>query len=341
MIAVFQRLFNFDETYTIAHLMQPSDLKKIYPQPKPIFTSRLQCLGKKFRVVFPLFPFFIQRFKADPSARLLFSSSHAVAKGFRKSHPDQLHISYFHARNSNFIWDETALYFGLFRYPLFPLIWLLRRVDVKQAQNPDYIISNSEFVREWVLKTYQRDSTVIYPPVDLQRFELETEKEDYYVIVGRLAYIKRFDLVIQAFNQMNKKLVVIGDGDQANKLKDLAGDSIVFTGFKEAAEVNHYMRKAKGFIQAGVEGFGIALIEAQACGTPVIAYKKGGALETIIDGKTGIFFEEQTVDSIVDSIERFEQLQFNPTDLRQNALQFSTERFEEKLQEFVAQKMIR
>lgn len=340
VVGTLEKVFRFDVSYTLVNTMEEEHLRKIFNTPeKDPKVTWLQLLRGKFRWLFFLFPFVVRTIKIDPGVRLIISSSHAVAKGIKKSHPSQLHISYFQARNFNYIWSDYSLYFGIFRFVLYPLIFLLRKVDVKQGQLPDYIIANSKFVRDWVKEKYGRESHVIYPPVDLSPFNLHTEKEDFYVVVGRLVYVKRFDLAIQAFNNSNRKLLVIGDGDQGGLLKKMAGPNIVFTGFLSSEEVAGYISRAKAFIQTGVEGFGIAPIEAQACGTPVIAFEAGGVCETVLGGKTGIFFKEQTVESLARALDQFESTTFNYATIRSHALQFSAERFEKEIAAYVNTKV--
>ncbi len=341
VIGVFERIFSFDVTYTLANIMPKEELEKIYTRGNPVINETpLKKLGKKFRTLFFTFPYFIRTIKIDKDIDIIISSSHAVAKGVKKSSAKQLHISYFQARNCNYIWGEYKLYFGFLGYIIFPAIYLLRKIDVSQSKEPDFIVCNSFFVKDWVKEKYKREASVIYPPVDLSCFSLQEEKEDYYVAVGRLADIKRFDIAIEVFKILGKKLIIIGDGDQANKLRKQAEglNNIIFTGFLDSVQVNKYISRAKGFVQIGIEGFGIATIEAQACGTPVIAFGKGGTLETVLDGKTGVLFNEQSVASIKEAVDRFENMIFDHKAIRQHSLQFSKERFEKEMKDFVDKK---
>lgn len=340
VIAHFQKIFVFPKVITLANIMQKHELAEIFPSidNTKITETIVGKLGKRFRVFFFLFHFFANKIVVDKKYNFIFSSSHAIAKGVRKSSPKQLHISYFQARNFNYIWDEAPLYLGIFRWIGFPLWYLLRKIDVAHAQRPDFIISNSNFVKNWVKEKYKRDSVVIYPPVKLDSFSLCTEKEDFYVMVGRMVPIKRFDIAIEAFRKNKKKIILIGDGECRKSLEKSAPDNVIFKGFLEREEVNRYIQRAKGFIQIGVEGFGIASIEAQACGTPILAFADGGVLETVIEHKTGVFFQEQNAESLNQCIEQFEKMQFKYEDIRQNALQFSEEVFEQKLVQFVNEK---
>lgn len=336
VLTSLQNVFQFNEMHALVDIMKKNDFKKIFPDKYPITTTLLQKFGRYFRAFFFTFHYFTSKIKVDKDIDLIISSSHAVAKGVKKSSDHQLHISYFQARNFKYIWDEVDLYFGKTAFLLKPLIIILRKIDVRQAQRPDYIISNSKFVQNWVKQTYNRDSVVIYPPVSLEHFTFCDAKEDYYVAIGRIVPYKRFDLVVETFNQLNKKLIIIGDGDQLSNLKKIAKENIQFTGYLDSTEVNKILSKAKAFIHIGLEDFGIAPIEAQACGTPVIAYKAGGVLETVVNGKTGILFNEQTPASLINAINEFEQTAFNLSEIRNHAFTFSKERFESEMKAYVS-----
>lgn len=341
VIKKFNEVFEFDEVYTLTNIMEEEEFNQLFPQKNiRVYDTFLRVFKHKFRYLYFVFFALIHRMKVNPEIDYFISSSHSVAKGVSKSRKDQIHISYFQARNSNYIWDEVDLYFGKLKYILFPLLYVLRIIDRAQAQKPEYIISNSKFVQKWVKETYKRESEVIYPPVDFKNFYLSDKKSDYYIIVGRLAAIKRFDLVIDAFNLNNKELIVIGDGEEFTDLKNKAqSDKIQFLGFQRAEVVGQYIRNAKAFIQTGIEGFGIAPLEAQASGTPVIAYAQGGVLETIIEDKTGVFFNEQSVESLNQAIDKFEGMTFNQQVMRDHALQFSEENFETNIKKFIELKI--
>lgn len=335
VIKYLDQVFKFDKMYTLVNIMEEIDLKKLKNNRSiPIVNTKLNFFGKKFRWLYFTFFYFIKKIKIDEDSKLIVSSSHCVAKGIKKTSENQIHISYFQHRNNNYIWDETKNYLGFFRYILFPFILILRKLDYKQAQNPDYIISNSIFVQKWVKETYNRDSVVIYPPVDFKDFNFDENKEDYYIAIGRLATIKRFDIIIKAFNLNKKKLYIIGDGEESDKLKELANTNITFLGFLESKEINNYLKKSKGFIQMGIEGFGIAPLESQYCGTPIIGYGKGALLETVLDKKTGIFFYEQTVESLNNSIEEFEKLSFDYKFIHLHAKNFSLDSFKKNILKF-------
>lgn len=199
----------------------------------------------------------------------------------------------------------------------------------------DKLIAISKYVAKRIRKYYNKEAEVIYPPVEIDRFELETKKDNYYVTVGRLVPYKRFDLIIKAFRLMpDKKLIVIGDGPELKKLKRNASKNIEFLGWQPDSVVKLYLQKAKGFIYAALEDFGIAVIEAQACGTPVIVYGKGGTLETVKANKTGIFFFKQEPPSIIEAINKFERMyeNFNPEYIRKWTLRFNKDRFQKEFQ---------
>jgi len=332
--------FSFTACYALINVMKPQDKAKVFESNIiPVYETKMKFMGGKFRTLLPFFSYFLKTIKIDPSADVIISSSHAVAKGVTKSRETQIHISYFQARNQKYIWEDKNLYFGKLTTPLTPLIKRMQRADIKGAQQPDYIISNSNFVKDWVKRTYNRDSDVIYPPVDLSNFPLVVKKDIYYVAVGRLEPYKRFDIVVKAFNATGKKLVIVGDGSQLNYLKKIAKSNISFTGFVESFQVFKFISRAKAFVHAGIEDFGIAPIEAQACGTPVIAYGHGGVLETIVENKTGVFFNQMDKESLIEAIKDFEIKTFNPHVIRENAERFSIAQFESQMSNFVAHKL--
>lgn len=334
------QVFKFNRCYTLIDLMKKENKEKMFSGNLiPIEQSFLKYFGSKFRIFFILFHRALNKIKIEKDVTLIISSSHAVAKGIRKSSDNQLHISYFQARNQKYLWEDYDLYFGKVKFLINPFKNYLRKLDVKAAQQPDYIISNSKFVQEWVKKVYNRDSEVIYPPVDLSQFHLHTKKEDYFVTVGRIEPYKRFDIVIEAFNKTDKQLIIIGDGSQLKELKAKANDNITFTGFLNSEAVFEYISKAKAFIHAGVEDFGIAPVEAQACGTPVIAYGKGGVLETVVEYKTGLFFRQPHPDSLLQCLHKFDEIVFDPLESRENAENYDVSIFETNIAAFVQTKI--
>ena len=217
--------------------------------------------------------------------------------------------------------------------------------DVRTANGVDHFIANSHFIARRIKKVYGRDADVIYPPVDVERFKLNENKEEYYLTASRLVPYKRIDLIVDAFKAMpDKKLIVIGDGPEMKKIRDKASANTEILGFQSNEIMENCMRNAKAFVFAAEEDFGITPVEAQACGTPVIAYGKGGVLETIRGMSnttpTGVFFDKQHVDSIIDAVNKFESNfdLFAPIECRNNAMRFSEERFKNEIHSYVNDK---
>ena len=300
------------------------------------FLQKLPFAKKTFRLFLPLFPKAIESLNLD-GYDLIISSSYAMSKGV-KTTEKQLHISYLQARNMKYIWDESEHYFSGVK-SIFKLFFpYLRRFDVKSAQRSDYLITNSHFVQEWTKQKYGRDSVVIHPPVDIEGYELCEQKESYYIFISRLVPYKRIDIMIKAFNRMQERhLVIVGDGSDAKRLQKMASSNIEFKGFLGRAEMQPLLQRAKAFVFTSREDFGIAPIEAMACGTPVIAFGEGGVLDSVIDGKTGHFFDTQDAPSLIQAIKEFEKLQFNYKDISNYAKMFSKKRFQDEFKSFVDQ----
>ncbi|MBN2227220.1 MAG: glycosyltransferase family 4 protein [candidate division Zixibacteria bacterium] len=314
-------------------------------QNKPVKTSFLQKFPfarTKYRSYLPLMPIAIEQF--DLSAYdLVITTTHAVAKGVITG-PDQVHVAYVNSP-IRYAWDLTHQYLHEAGLTRGPRSWLARMIlhyirmwDIRTSFGVDEFIGNSGFIARRIKKVYRRDAAVIYPPVDVDAFGVRTQKEDFYFTVSRMVPYKRIDLIVEAFSRMHdKKLVVIGDGPEFGKIRQKAGNNVTLLGFRPNDVVRDHLERAKAFVFAAEEDFGIVPLEAQACGTPVIAYGRGGALETVIDGKTGMFFDSQDVDSIIAAVEAFEERpdRFNPYDLRRQAERFSNERFREEFKTFV------
>ena len=310
------------------------------------FIQRLPFAEKRYRQFLPLMPLAVEQFDLS-RYDLVLSSSHAVAKGVITG-PDQLHISYVHSP-MRYAWDlqfqylkEANLERGLRGWTTRYLLHRIRRWDVGTANGVDHFVANSNFIARRVWKVYRREAEVIYPPVDTDSFTLHESKEDLYFTASRQVPNKRVDLVVEAFAQMpDKRLVVIGDGPEAPKIRAKAGANVTLMGYQPFEVLKDYMQRAKAFVFASVEDLGIVPIEAQACGTPVIAFARGGVLETVkgldADNPTGVFYESQTVPSLVDAVERFEgnSERFKPAQIRAHALTFNQEHFKDNLKRFV------
>ena len=271
---------------------------------------------------------------------VILSSSHAVAKGILTT-PQQLHICYCHTP-MRYAWDLTFDYLRSSRMGRGPqglitryLLHQLRQWDALSANRVDYFIANSQHTARRIWRCYRRQAAVIYPPVNIERFPFQTQKEDFYLTVSRLVSYKQVSLIVQAFNQLGHPLIVIGDGPELEAIRKLAAPNVQVLGFCADSVVEQYMSQAKAFVYAAIEDFGIALVEAQACGTPVIAYGAGGALETVRDIRqhpgsgTGLFFLSQSSAALIEAVKTFEASKgaFSPERSRLNASQFTPKIF--------------
>lgn len=320
---------------------------------KKTHTSFIQNLPKaksKYRSYLPLMPLAIEQLDVT-GYDLVISSSHAVAKGIMTG-PNQVHISYVHSP-IRYAWDlqhqylhEAGLEKGLKGWLAKVILHYIRMWDYRTANGVDHFIANSKFIARRIKKVYGREAEVIYPPVDVDAYQMCEQKENFYLTASRMVPYKKIKLIVEAFNEIpDKKLVVIGDGPDFAKTKAIAGANIELMGYQSFEVLKEKMQKAKAFVFAAEEDFGITPVEAQACGTPVIAYGKGGALETVRgldkENPTGLFFESQTVDSIVNAVKRFEQEGYKITaeNCRKNAEKFSVENFHIKFVKYVINKI--
>jgi glycosyltransferase involved in cell wall biosynthesis len=314
--------------------------------PKTSFLQRLPFAKTKYRAYLPIMPFAIEQF--DLSAYdVVLTSSHAVAKGVLTG-PDQLHISYTYSP-IRYAWDLQFQYLseaGLTRGLRSIMVrWLLHRIRIWDARTPagvDHFVAISHFISRRIRKVYRRDADVIYPPVDLAHFAVGNAKGDFYVTASRMVPYKKIPLIIEAFTAMpDKQLIVIGTGPEWEKCRAAAGPNVTLMGWQSPESLRDHLQRAKAFVFAAEEDFGIAPLEAQACGTPVIAFDKGGATETLRglndSQPTATFFEAQTPAAICSAVERFEVNADRMTaeSCRENAMRFSIERFREELSTFV------
>ncbi len=336
------------DLYSLVDFLPASD--RTFLQHKPVTTSFIQQLpfaAKSFRNYLPLMPIAIEQFDLS-SYDLIISSHHAVAKGVI-TRPDQLHLSYVHTP-SRYGWElqhqylsQAGLSKGIKSLIARLTLHYLRLWDVASANRVDSYLANSRYIARRIEKTYRRPAEVIYPPVDTQRFVANKQRENFYLTVSRFVPYKRVDLTIAAFNQLGLPLVVIGDGDGRPALQQMARASgknnIQFLGRQPDSVVEDYMQRCRGFIFPPEEDFGITPVEAQAAGSPVVAYAKGGQAETVIAGKTGLLFAQQTVESLVESVRELDagSVQFDPNVLRSHAEQFSVESFQQRFERFVEQ----
>lgn len=312
---------------------------------KKIITSFINFLPKietHYRSYLPLFPKAIEQFNLS-EFDLVLSTSHAVAKGV-KVRSGALHICYCHTP-MRYVWEMYDEYFGkekagvVTRTAMKIVRPYLQQWDVKTASRVHYYIANSENVRRRIQRYYKTDAAVIFPPVDTERFQLSHSKVGYYLMVTALVPYKRVDLAVNAFNTLGEELLIVGKGTETEKLKRLAHSNIKFLGWRSDEELAQLYAGCKALIFPGEEDFGIVPLEAMACGKPVVAFGKGGALETVVDGKTGIFFSQQTKESLLQAVERLQQLTFNPEEIRSHALQFSRTVYKQKMKNFIDEKV--
>ena len=309
------------------------------------FIQKLPFAKKAYRNYLPLYPFAVEQHDLN-NYDVIVSSSHSVAKGVSTNH-NQLHICYCHTP-MRYAWDlyhqyikESNLEKGVKGWLAKYFLHKIRIWDYSSANRVDYFLANSKYIARRIKKVYNRDAEVIYPPVDVNKFEFTGSKDDYYLIVARFVPYKKVDRVVEAFSKMpDKKLKVIGSGPDEQKVKKHASANIEFMGYCSDEVMVKTMQNARAFIYAAEEDFGITIVEAQGAGTPVIAYGAGGACETVIDGKTGILFKEQTCESLIDAVKYFElhEREFDNTFIYQHAQQFSRENFEKNIRNFVESK---
>ncbi|HEJ2439342.1 TPA: glycosyltransferase [Burkholderia multivorans] len=317
---------------------------------KPVTTTFIQKLPfarTKYRSYLPLMPLAIEQLDVS-GYDLVISSSHAVAKGVLTG-PDQVHISYVHSP-IRYAWDLQHQYLEQSNLTHGPksllarmILHYIRNWDTRTANAVDGFIANSAFIARRIRKVYHRDAAVIFPPVDVDAFSLNEAKDDFYLTASRMVPYKKIDLIVDAFSRTpERKLVVIGDGPEMDKIRAKAGPNVEIMGYQPFAVLHDRMRRAKAFVFAAEEDFGISVVEAQACGTPVIAYGKGGALETVLDPRadmnpTGLFFDEQTPQAIVAAVDDFERApqRFTPRACRANAERFSADTFRRRFLDYV------
>ena len=322
----------------------PEAHRTVFPKNKikTTFLQKIPLIRYLYRNMLPLMPLAIEQLDVK-GYDLIISNSHAVAKGIITG-PDQIHICYCYTP-MRYAWDLQEQYLlesgisrgirgALARYFLHQIrIW-----DHQSAQHVDYFIACSNYIARRIWKAYRRESEVIYPQVATDQFVIGGTREDFYLASSRLVPYKKMHLIVEAFAKLpDRRLIMIGDGPQFKRIKKLAPPNVTMLGYQPFAVLLSHMQRARAFIFAAEEDFGIAPLEAQACGTPVLAFGRGGATETIIAGKTGLYFHEQTADAIVDIIKQFEALEtkFDPQVIRNNALRFSVENFKAAFSRFV------
>jgi glycosyltransferase involved in cell wall biosynthesis len=345
VLAEMCAMFPGAQVFTLFDFL-PDDVKQDYFNGVTFHTSvanRFPGVKKYYRGLFFACPFLIEQFDVTGFDAVI-SSSAAFARGII-TRPDQPHLSYIHSP-VRYAWDEQFSYLaqgklgygpkGLaFRY----LLHKLRTWDARTAHGPDLMLANSSYVRARIRRIYGRDAQVVFPPVSLNELEYRADKDDYYITASFLAPYKRTDLVIQAFNEMpSRRLVVVGDGQQSAKLRSLAGPNVEFAGFLPRRAYVNAVAGARALVFAGCEDFGIALAEAQACGTPLIAFGRGGARDIVrelgaANRPTGVLFREQSTSAVREAVEHFEahSAELQSEACRDNAQRFSADRFRQEI----------
>jgi glycosyltransferase involved in cell wall biosynthesis len=322
------------------------------------FVDNLPFAHDRYRYFLPLFPRAVESFDLD-GFDLVISSSHCVAKGARPP-LGVPHLCYCHTP-MRYVWDQYQAYFGRgrasppVRVAIATIAPWLRRWDVASTDRVDHFIANSTCVRDRIRRHYGRTSVVVYPPVDLKRFKSTVTREDFYLVLGALVPYKRVDLAVEAFKKLGRRLVVAGVGPELPRLAKVAGPQVSFLGAVTDAEVTDLLSRCRAFLLPGEEDFGITAVEAQAAGAPVIAYGKGGALETVIGLKansvaqyrsgedaaqsalqpTGVFFHEPSSTGLMAAIDRFESQDFSVGALRASAARFGRQRFEQEIRSLI------
>ncbi len=360
VLLVLHEIFPNAPLYTSVYDEKRAPWARVFPQVIPSFLQKIPILKNYHELLGWLTPIAYESFNFD-GYDLVVSVTSEAAKGIITK-PTTLHICYC-LTPTRYLWSGYEEYLNnppkylkwipLYKYVSQPFLRYAKYWDKIAAQRPDIIIAISTEVRNRIKKYYERNSEVIYPPGDTKKYEIRDKRYEkmkpsynllptsYYLIVSRLIPYKKVDLAIDACNELGETLVIVGIGSEENKLKSMYKfeKNILFMGFVPDEELVDLYKGAKAFIHPQEEDFGITSVEAQAAGTPVIAFKKGGALDTVIDGKTGIFFESQTKESLINAIKRFDKLKFNKDDLIQNAKEFTKERFKNEFLDLLNRKV--
>lgn len=344
-------LFELHKLYPDAPIYTLVYKKELFPELKDadVRTTWLQRIPllRYHHELFPPLRYFIWRYKKLKNYQVVFSNSSSENKAVRS--PGATHISYIHTP-PHYYWRYHEEYItnpGFGKLDPFARVFLktlnplLKHLDRKAAQNPDIILANSQFIASEIKRYYGRTATVVYPPVDTKRFAVKNlklpEYTDYYLTFGRQTVFKKFDIVIDAFKELKKNLVIVGTGPEHDILVKQAegSDFITFLGFIPSEQLASLVQHAKACVFANEEDFGITWVESMAAGTPVITFASGGALETVVAKKTGVFFEKQTASSLMEAVSTFEKIAFKKTDIKQQAMRFDTESFKATIKNII------
>lgn len=344
VLLALHEIFPDAPLYTSVYNSKTASWAKAFPKVIPSFLQKIPFVKSKHDLLAPFMPFAFESFNFS-QFDLVISVTSESAKGIITT-PKQKHLCLI-LTPTRYLWSGNLEYFNtpLKRSLTWPIVNLLKKWDVVAAQRPDEIVSISEEVKNRVEKYYKRQSLVIYPPVDIQKFRTKSLKfrmamrglpaGNYFLIVSRLVPYKKIDVAIKAFNHLKLPLVIVGTGSESKKLKRIANKNIFFVGEVNDQDLAHFYSHCLALIFPQQEDFGIVAVEAQSAGKPVIAFSKGGATETIVEGRTGIFFDQQTPQSLVAAIKKFERMRFSTKDCIDNAEKFSKERFKKELLDLI------
>lgn len=326
---IFTLLYNKEK---VSHVFPKDKVKTSFVNNFP------NWLKSRVKFLAPIFPSAVESLDLS-KYDLIISSTNSFAKGVITK-PQAIHIAYCHAP-ATFLWNAFHSYrkqqrkggFGNFMILL--LTHYLRQWDRQAADRVDYFIANSKLTQSRIKKYYRKDSKVIYPPVDIERLKATKEHKDYFLIVSQLTQYKNIDIAIEAFNKLGLPLLIIGDGPERKRLQKLANKNIEFKGFLDDETTVEYYQNCRAFIFAGSDDFGIAPVEAMAAGKPVLALRDGGALETVVEGKTGEFFDAPIIELLADGVRRVTENSYDTKSIRKHAEQFSTSRFIKEIQQYI------
>jgi glycosyltransferase involved in cell wall biosynthesis len=341
-LEVLCELFPDAPLYTLLHVKGSMSAVIEARDIRTSFIQHMPRVETKYRSYLPLFPLAID--SLDLSAfDVVVSTSHCVAKGAMKR-PGALHICYCHTP-MRYVWEMYDEYFGkgkadaVTRAAMAVAAPFLRSWDVRTARRVDHFIANSENVRRRIQAHYAADAAVIFPPVDTEHFTLSARPGEYYLIVSALVPYKKVDLAIEVFNRTGEKLVIVGKGPEEHKLRTMAAPNCEFYGWRSDDELTGLYAGCRALIFPGEEDFGIVPLEAMACGKPVVAFGRGGALETVVEGVTGTFFTEQSAEALETAVLRLKTAHVDPATIRTHALSFSRERYKTAMRSFIEEKI--
>ena len=338
MLRVFKEIFPEAPIYTLVFDNKKMGREFADANIRTSFIQKIPGGVKKFKWFLPLMPLATEKYELDDYDVVL-SNSSALSKGVL-TRPETLHICYCHTP-TRYLWTDTHLYIKelshgkLVKKMISLLLPRLRIWDRVAALRVDKFIANSKTVQKRITKYYGRESDVIYPPVEVSKFQIFPRQDNYFLAGGRLVPYKRFDLIVQAFNKLSIPLKIFGEGPEYQKLKEMAKPNVEFLGKVSDEEKEKLYKKCLAFIHPQEEDFGLMVIEAMASGRPVIAYAKGGALETVVEGKTGKFFNEQSWESLAHTIIRFRPEDYRPEEIRAHAAQFDVNEFKNKIKDYI------